>query len=205
VIPPWRSLRSMMTKWMPRRSLDLPLPPGACSSAAAAGHQQQASTGAAAAGTVAAWSGPTAGKRDNSSQLLRQACLGTNAHSSLGDGSTAGGMQSASSSSNCSSTSAEATHVGLLRSIAGSASGNVEPGSPTAAPAGNGTAAGARILQNLLSSPGGSNPSAPERPGKHAPLVQQAIPCPAAARRGVRCFEPLQRVVGGFGLGTTPL
>lgn len=179
VMPPWRSLRSMMTKWMPRRSLDLPLP----AAAAAAVH--------ASATTAAPAAAPRAPQQD-SIRLLRQACRAP--HSSLGPSSTTSAIHSASSS-NCSSSSSStgAPHAALLRAAVGCESDPASPAMP--APGLASTAAAAdgptipRDVQRVLANHG----SGPRQAGG---ALSRACPAPAQV---VRCLEPLQRVVGGFG------
>lgn len=178
VMPPWRSLRSMMTKWMPRRSLDLPLP----AAAAAAVH---------ASATTAA---PRAPQQD-STRLLRQACRAADRapHSSLGPSSTTSAIHSASSSNCSSSSSTGAPHAALLRAAVGCESDPASPAMPAAVLASTAAAADGptfpRDVQRVLANHG----SGPKQAGG---ALSRACPAPAQV---VRCLEPLQRVVGGFG------
>jgi uncharacterized protein (TIGR01615 family) len=215
VMPPWRSLRSMMTKWLPRRSLDLPLPTChatatmsagtaaaaaaaasvSCAAASTAAGQQQAlgmsahvHAGAAAAG---------APMREDSTRWLRQACNAAEARGhSLGPSSTNSATINSASSSNCSSVSAGPPHAALLHASAGCES---DPGSPAASQALASKAAVAPALgalpqdvQQVVSNHACGTRTAA---GGH----HDAAACAATARHGTVCAEPLQRVVGGFG------
>lgn len=214
VMPPWRSLRSMMTKWMPRRSLDLPLPASSQAAAAAAAcaaapgstvGYAQGST-AAGGGTRAAGMASTAAPRvtQDSTRLLRQAChAADNVHSSLGPSSTTSAIHSASSSNCSSSSSTGAPHEALLRAAVGCES---EAGSPVV-PAGVASTAAAapacaRDVQHVLENHAGLKAGA----NKQAAAGKAAVACPGVASKAIKCFEPLQRVVGGFGtsFGFTP-
>jgi uncharacterized protein (TIGR01615 family) len=212
VMPPWRSLRSMMTKWMPRRSLDLPLPASSHAAAAAActaapGRTASHAQGSTAAGAMRAVGMASAGAprvAQDSTRLLRQACQAAdNAHSSLGPSSTTSAIHSASSSNCSSSSSAGASHAAFLRAAVGCES---EAGSPVM-PAGvastaAGAPAGARDVQHVLQNHPGLKAGAKKQPA----AGKAAVACPGGASKGVKCFEPLQRVVGGFGtsFGFTP-
>lgn len=217
VMPPWRSLRSMMTKWMPRRSLDLPLPAAAPAARTAGPAAPPGATAShahastiAGLGQSAAGMASTAAPRvqDNSrllrsSRLLRQAChAADHTHSSLGPSSAASAIHSASSSNCSSSSSAGAPHAALLRAAAGFES---ETNSPVvhAAAALTSTAAAApptvpreveRVVANHANHAGAKQAAHKRAAGTSA--VPQVV----------KCLEPLQRVVGGFGasFGFTP-
>jgi len=202
VVPPWRSLRSMMTKWLPRRSLDLQLQPHTSSTpaaAAAAAAQRVTGLDRTAVGTAAMLPAIPASSRApiNTTQLLRRACFNLDTQSSVGLSSTTTALHSASSS-NCSSSSG-AQHPAVLHAAAASVGFDSASSSPAAVPAAPGCPTGPMAVAHVLSNHRGAHAAPPQAAGKGR------VPCPAAAKQGVVCFEPLQRVVGGFGFGNTPV
>lgn len=174
VTPPWRSLRSMMTKWMPRRSLDLPLP--------------------AAAAAVAHAPAKTAAPQQDSTRLLRQACHAADRapHSSLGPSSTTSAIHSASSSNCSSSSSTGAPHAALLRAAVGCESDPASPAMPAAVLTSTAAAADGPTIPRDMQRVVANHGSGPRQAGG---ALSRACPAPQV----VRCLEPLQRVVGGFG------
>jgi uncharacterized protein (TIGR01615 family) len=206
VMPPWRSLRSMMTKWMPRRSLDLPLPAlsHAAAPASTASHAQGSTAAGASMRAVGMASTPAPRVAQDSTRLLRQAChAADHVHSPLGPSTTTSAIHSASSSNCSSSSSAGALHTALLRVAAGCES---ETGSPVM-PAGVASTAAAapafpRDVQHVLENHAGLKAGASKQPA----AGKAAAACPGVASKAIKCFEPLQRVVGGFGksFGFTP-
>lgn len=202
VMPPWRSLRSMMTKWMPRKSLDLALP--ACGAAAvptthmaAVPAARHPSTGPGALQAAFPRGGDSAAAcraaRDSNTRLLRQACHAADAdHSSLAPSSNASGIQS--DSSNCSSSSGSVAHARILTSDAASVGCESAAASPLA-PA----ASGVGPVEGLRKQAAGHTSS-------KATVGRASVLRPvSAAQQVVKCFEPLTRVVGGFGFCATPL
>lgn len=202
VMPPWRTTRSMMTKWMPRKSLDLPL--GASAGGPVSTHHAAAvnpAGGPAAAAACHASTGAAAGLAGgravrNSTRLLRQACHAAEAaeHSPLAPSSAASGMRSASSS-NCSSTSATPVVSVGCDSAAASPTTACGPVRPDLLPA--------------AEAPTAAQQAAADHSSGHAVHVPAAktsvLRSSSAAQQVVKCFEPLTRVVGGFGFCSTPL
>lgn len=194
VMPPWRSLRSMMTKWMPRRSLDLPLPAAAPRTTVAV---HASATSAAAPAAPPPPRGAPLQQQQDSTRLLRQACHAADRvapHSSLGPSSTTSAIHSASSSNCSSSSSTGAPHAALLRAAAGCESDPASPAMPAAVLASTAVAAAggpavARDVQRVLANDPGPRQAGGAHPSKACPAPVQVV----------RCLEPLQRVVGGFG------
>jgi uncharacterized protein (TIGR01615 family) len=214
VMPPWRSLRSMMTKWLPRRSLDLPLPtcppaayhataatsastasaPLRCAAVStAAGQGLGLSAHQRAAATAAGGAGPM---REDSTRWLRQACNAAEARGhSLAPSSSNSATINSASSSNCSSVSAGPPHAALLQASAGCESDPGSPAAPQPLVSKAAAVAPAGALPQQLAVPSHACGTRAGAGGLHS----AAAACTATARHSMVCAEPLQRVVGGFG------
>eukprot|EP00879_Flechtneria_rotunda_P015707 GHRR01016429.1.p1 GENE.GHRR01016429.1~~GHRR01016429.1.p1 ORF type:complete len:370 (+),score=117.36 GHRR01016429.1:1124-2233(+) len=200
VIPPWRQTRSMVSKWLPRRSIDLPATVAAAGKAAAA----------TAAGGMAL---PT---QHNLANVIASAAA---ARSHFLAGSQA---VSSSSSSGASSSSCCMGHAGpvarMNSSEVSSASSGAQVNNSTLNTQQHGAAAGtdssaAESIASHTSSPGSQLvPITQSRLGDQQQLqgiimqrlcgIGDSSSFAQAHLNRRQSFEPLQRVVGGFGPST---
>jgi uncharacterized protein (TIGR01615 family) len=202
VLPPWRSYRSMLSKWVPRKSLDLVLQPAGASSTTAAA----AAAAAAQHSSAAQHAGGGAGQAPSCPpQALPPAAAATAQRAPISDATSAGlsclsGQLGASSDGSSSGPSGAGNNSALLHSCdaspAGAAVARAGPSCGAAPfPVGRVVADGHRTSAELLRA--GGRDSAAGVPG--AGGAAGAPPCTTAAPHR-RCVEPLQRVVGGFGV-----
>jgi uncharacterized protein (TIGR01615 family) len=183
LLPPWRSYRSMLSKWLPRRSLDLVLQPGSASSTGQythhAAHAQQ-------------------GGRRSSSGSCR-----TNA---ADDAHAGGGASAAPPAGGPWPTGVHVSHAqdGEHHPVPSAHAGKLLQALAGMQRQGSGTSAGSAHSTGTQHTGAGAAGPAPMLGVAHALPVQATgvgggAPAPGMmARARVACHEPLQRVVGGW-------